>query len=115
MLAEHKAASRYSKPEDFVFASEVGGPMHYRNVVRRGLDKAVNAAKLDRDGRPKLRWHDSRHTAASLLIAQGLNVVHVSRALGHANPAITLGTYSHLWMRPSTARRHGPRWPPPSG
>jgi len=40
-----------------------------------------------------------RHGFASLLIAEGLNVVFVSRQLGHANPTITLGVYAHLFER----------------
>jgi integrase len=41
---------------------------------------------------PHLRWHDLRHFAASLLIAEGGSVGYVSRLLGHSNPAITLST-----------------------
>ena len=44
-----------------------------------------------------------RHTFASLLIAQGHDPVFVSRQLGHANPAITLRVYAHLF----DAARHG--------
>jgi hypothetical protein len=44
-----------------------------------------------------MRFHDCRHTFASLLIAQGRDVVHVSRQLGHANPGITLTVYAHLF------------------
>ena len=40
-----------------------------------------------------------RHGFASLLIANGLNVVYVSRQLGHANPSITLEVYAHLFDR----------------
>jgi integrase len=36
---------------------------------------------------------------ASLLIANGLNVLYVSRQLGHANPTVTLGVYAHLFER----------------
>ena len=49
------------------------------------------------------RWGSRRSTAtpifASLLIAEGMNVVFVSRQLGHANPTITLGVYAHLFER----------------
>ena len=49
------------------------------------------------------RWGSRRSTAtpifASLLIAEGMNVVLVSRQLGHANPTITLGVYAHLFER----------------
>jgi hypothetical protein len=40
-----------------------------------------------------------RHTFASLLIAQGLDIVFISRQLGHANPATTLRIYAHLFDR----------------
>ena len=43
--------------------------------------------------------HSLRHTFASLLIANGLNVVFVSRQLGHANPTVTLSTYAHLFQQ----------------
>lgn len=56
------------------------------------LDKALEAAELG-----KLRFHDLRHGYASLLIAEGLNVVFVSRQLGHSSPDITLRVYAHLF------------------
>ena len=52
---------------------------------------------LERAGLGKLRFHDLRHTFASLLIAEGLNVVFVSRQMGHASPDITLRVYAHVW------------------
>ena len=42
-----------------------------------------------------LRFHDLRHIAASLALSEGIPVPDVSAMLGHANPAITLRTYSH--------------------
>ena len=47
----------------------------------------------------RLSLHSLRHGFASLLIPEGLNVVFVSRQLGHANPTITLGVYAHLFER----------------
>ena len=88
-----------------VFASHARTPLAHRNIVRRGLEKAAESAKLDHDGKPKLRWHDLRHTAASLLTGQGLNVVYGSRALGRADPSITLSRYAHVW----DAVEHGER------
>lgn len=38
-----------------------------------------------------------RHTFASLLVAQGGNVVYISRQLGHSSPSVTLDVYSHLF------------------
>jgi integrase len=46
---------------------------------------------------PGLRLHDLRHFYASGLIMAGCDVVTVSRALGHSNPAVTLKIYAHLW------------------
>lgn len=43
------------------------------------------------------RFHDLRHAAASIMIAAGLSVKEVSEQLGHANPAMTLNVYLHLW------------------
>jgi integrase len=106
LLRLHKAAAGRSKEGDFVFASHAGTPLAHRNIVRRGLEKATDAAGIgeyveDEEGkrrwRSAIRWHDLRHTAASLLIAQGLDVVYVSRTLGHADPSITLKRYAHLW------------------
>ena len=54
-------------------------------------------AGLDAPGKPRLRFHDLRHTYASLLIAQGVDVAYVSRQLGHANITTTLNTYTHLF------------------
>jgi integrase len=105
LLREHKIASAHSAPNDPVFATLTGAPMHYRNVSRRGFTAAVAKAKLDDPGKPRLRFHDLRHTFASLLVAQGLNIVFVSRQLGHATPAFTLNTYAHLFDRAEHARR----------
>ncbi len=46
---------------------------------------------------PKVTFHSLRHSHASALIAAGIDVVTVSRRLGHASPALTLSTYSHLF------------------
>ena len=46
ILREHKAASRFSQPSDFVFASATGGPPNHRNVVRRVLEPALRRARV---------------------------------------------------------------------
>src|SRR6185503_19075446 len=53
---------------------------------------ASRAAKLGLGG---LRFHDLRHTHATLLLQAGVPVAAVSARLGHANAAVTLGIYSH--------------------
>lgn len=105
ILREHRLRSPHSGDGDFIFASAEGTGLDRRNAVRRGLKRAVQLAGLDGADRPKLRFHDLRHTFASLLVAQGHNVVFVSRQLGHASPNITLGVYAHLFDR----AEHGER------
>ena len=65
--------------------------------MRTGLSlgSAFNRIK-DRCGvRRDLRFHDLRHTCATLLLREGVNVKVVSEMLGHASITITLNTYSH--------------------
>jgi integrase len=103
LLRRHKAALRFSQAHDYVFASAAGTPMNFRNVETRGFDKAVRDAGLNlhRDSKPV--FHDCRHTFASLLIAQALDVVFISRQLGHSTPATTLRVYAHLFDKANHA------------
>jgi integrase len=103
LLRRHKAASRFSQPHHFVFASTTGTPLNWRNAETRGFDKAITNAGLTegRDSKPVM--HDCRHTFASLLIALGLDVVFISRQLGHSTPATTLRIYTHLFDRANHA------------
>jgi integrase len=48
-------------------------------------------------GLPKLTFHALRHTHASELIAGGVDIVAISRRLGHSNPSVTLSIYAHLY------------------
>lgn len=73
---------------DLVFATVDGNPPDYVTTDWR----RVLAAK----GLPSVNFHALRHTHASALIASGLNIVSVSRRLGHGSPTITLNTYAHL-------------------
>ena len=45
---------------------------------------------------PNIRFHDLLHTAASLMLNNGIPLIIVSRRLGHAQPSITLDVYGHL-------------------
>ncbi len=58
---------------------------------------------LRRAGLRDIRFHDLRHTYASLLLAQGEPITYVASQLGHANPGITLKIYSH-WI-PNESQR----------
>ncbi len=74
-----------------VFCDTQGGYLRRQNVLRRSFRPLVEAAGVRR-----LRLHDLRHTAATLLLAAGENAKVVSERLGHANIRITLDTYAHV-------------------
>jgi integrase len=97
-LAAHRRATPFAALTDWVFVTSRGTPFGERNVARRVLKKAADAAGLNDDGRAALRFHDLRHTFASHLIVDlGLDVAQVSRILGHASITITLNVYTHLF------------------
>jgi len=68
-----------------------GTPMLAENLHRRVLKPAAQEA-----GVPWAGFHAFRHYCASALIADGRNVVQVSRWLGHHSPSFTLDVYAHL-------------------
>jgi integrase len=51
---------------------------------------------MDALGWPEITLHSLRHTHASMLIASGMDILTISRRLGHANPTVTLNVYGHL-------------------
>lgn len=75
-----------------VFTSGVGTLINPSNLRRRSF-----APLLQRAGLPQTRFHDLRHTCATLLFSKGAPPKHVQELLGHATVAITLDTYSH-WL-----------------
>jgi integrase len=95
-LRERWLASPFKAPHHFVFANSLGRGLDYRDVGEHF--RTVQAAGLSVVGE-RLSLHSLRHGYASLLIANGLNVVFVSRQLGHANPNVTLGVYAHLFAQ----------------
>ena len=78
-----------------------GSGLHPRNVLRT-LHRVLAAADL-----PRVRFHDLRHSAASLLIAEGVQLVEVSMLLGHSELRVTADLYSHLQQQTAAkAARH---------
>ena len=92
-LVEWKLASG-GKDNGLIFPNDVGEPMNYSNMVQRHYRKALQDA-----GIPQIRFHDLRHTYASLLLAQGENIKYVQTQLGHSSPTVTLNVYAHLMKR----------------
>ncbi|HVF20362.1 MAG TPA: site-specific integrase [Mycobacteriales bacterium] len=74
-----------------VFTSVIGTALEPRNVTRRFKDLAETA------GLPSsVRLHDLRHTAASFLLAQGVQPRVVMETLGHSGISLTMNTYAHV-------------------
>jgi integrase len=85
-------------PDDaLVFPADDGGHMGPRAFSLRWL-RCVR-----RLGLPAGHWHSLRHTHASQLISAGVDVVTVSRRLGHADPRVTLAVYAHLFVKDDRA------------
>jgi integrase len=91
MLREHKLASRHSANADPVLGTANQTPLSQRNATR-ALDRATKSAGLG-----DVTLHALRHTFASMLIAQGRDVIFVADQLGHSDPSITLRVYGHLF------------------
>lgn len=75
---------------NLIFPSKVGKPILGSNL-RRGFRKLLKESKL-----PKIRFHDLRHTAASIMLNYNIPILIVSRRLGHSKPSTTLDEYGHL-------------------
>jgi integrase len=82
---------RWQKEYNLIFPSTVGGRMMLERVCSYHLRPLLRNLGL-----PEIRFHDLRHTAATLLLGQGVNVKVVSEMLGHANVTTTLRTYAHV-------------------
>ena len=93
-LEERIALGLGKMPDDaFVFPARHGRPSRPTNL------SSGWAAVAKTIGLPGITWHALRHTHASMLIDAGIDVVKVSKRLGHADPSVTLRVYSHLFQR----------------
>ena len=79
----------YEDEHDLVFCREDGSPT-WPQSLSRSFERHAKQAGL-----PAIRFHDLRHTHATLALAAGVHPKVVSERLGHASVAITLDTYSH--------------------
>ena len=75
---------------EWVFPSPSGGPMSPDSVMHM-LHRV-----LKRAGLPKVRFHDLRHTFATLALQNGVDIKTVSGMLGHFSAGFTLDTYAHV-------------------
>jgi len=78
------------KESGLVFTTDVGTPIVPRNLLRHFKNNLSSA------GLPNIRFHDLRHTTASLLLEKNVHPKIVSELLGHSTVTLTLNTYSHI-------------------
>ena len=100
VLGEHQRRRRVESP--WVFSSRVGTPLSCHNLHNRSWKPL-----LERAGLPSTtRFHDLRHTCATLLLGRGVHPKLVQALLGHASIEVTMNTYSHVLpeMGGATAR-----------
>ena len=90
-LEEKLLAGKRWQEHGFVFTTRVGTPLDRPNIVRRSFKLILKKAGL-----PDIRFHDLRHTAASLLLVQGVAPRVVMETLGHSQITLTMDTYSHV-------------------
>jgi len=76
---------------DLVFPTGAGNPESHSNLLNRGFYPALRRAGLR-----KIRFHDLRHTYASLLIANGEHPKRIQALMGHSSINVTMDVYGHL-------------------
>jgi integrase len=94
--------------KDLVFCTANGRPIEATNLLRRSFKPLLKKAGL-----PNLRFHDLRHTAATICLKKKVPAKVVSEMLGHSRIAITLDTYSHVlpdMQREATAAMEAALW-----
>jgi len=101
LIGEH--LSLWPNEAGTVFASPNGFQLRRSLWYRRFYKPAVLAARLD----PRLRFHDLRHTAAALAIAQGAHPKSIQERLGHSSIRITLDRYGHLFPHLDESMQQG--------
>jgi integrase len=78
------------KENDLIFPTKLGTPMHPTSMYKE------YKALLRKTDLPDIRFHDLRHTSATLLLQQGIHPKIVQERLGHSDIGMTLNTYSHV-------------------
>lgn len=98
LLKNHRERSVRLNPEDLIFPNQRGRPYQGRNLLRRVLQPAGQAA-----GNGRVTWHQFRHVHSTLLHDLGVPAKVAQQQLGHATVETTLDVYTHAI--PETHRR----------
>ncbi len=85
-----KAAGDRWQEMDLVFPNSVGKAGDPSNI-RLGFNQILEKAEI-----PRIRFHDLRHTAATIYLNHRIPVIVVSHILGHSRPSVTLDLYGHV-------------------
>ena len=88
---ERARAGSLWEETSLVFTSSIGTPVDVGNLTYRSFRPLLKSADL-----PRIRFHDLRHTCATLLLSKGTHPKIVQEMLGHANISMTMDTYSHV-------------------
>jgi integrase len=91
-LEERMRLAGLWQDQNLIFPNETGRPLNPSNLRNRSFKRIKARANVQED----LRFHDLRHTCATLLLSEDVNAKVVSEMLGHASITITLNTYSHV-------------------
>ena len=91
-LEERTRLAGLWQDQDFVFPNNIGFLLNPSNLCNRSFKRIKARSGVRED----LRFHDLRHTCATLLLRESVNAKVVSEMLGHASIVITLNTYSHV-------------------
>jgi len=75
--------------ENLVFVNGIGTKIYFKRFYK-DFKRVLRNADL-----PEIRFHDLRHTAATLMISNGIPVLIVSKILGHSKPSVTMNIYAH--------------------
>jgi integrase len=97
-LKNHKRWQEHHKQQigkayedyDLIVANEIGRPIHPRSLTGH-FNQIIKKANVS-----KIRFHDTRHTHATILLKLGEHIKIVSERLGHSNSAMTMNVYSHV-------------------
>jgi integrase len=90
-LEERRSFAGLWEDHNLLFTTQVGTPIYRQDLITRCFKPLLRRAGL-----PNIRFHDLRHTCATLLLGRGVHAKLVQELLGHATIAVTLDTYSHV-------------------